>query len=189
MSPEAIEIRGLVAALFAGLVGPAINEQTGKLFKGVGDVRTGLEPDTDLPALYVRAAREQMRPDGDLTAGEPSFVHELTLVFFIALSGNDRDKAQARLTTRIQVVLQRVLTDADLAREIEGFTGLDIDQDVQTQGERFYAAATVTVGIQFRTSWPTPIDDDFLSMAMTAKPLGSGEHTPAAALILDIPQE
>ena len=167
MTPEAAEILKAAYAILNLLPGYVVTRMDRAL------------PDQDVafPTLGVFFIREQMSPDGDANAGEPSFVNDLTIgVSSVGESKPDALEADAR--TRSAAILSAVLTSASFNRLIEGFSGVTSSIAFPGKGDRLLVEARVEFTVTFRTDWPPVVPDDYQGANVTARP-AHHEQSPA----------
>ncbi|SER57167.1 hypothetical protein SAMN05216548_12619 [Faunimonas pinastri] len=144
-------------------------------------------PDQDdaFPVLGAFFIREQMNADGDLDAGEPRFVNELTLgVSSIGEAKPGALEADAR--TRAADIMNALLKSASFNREIEGFSSVGSSIAFPGKGDRLLAEARVEFTVVFRTDWPPVIPDDYLGANVTARP---SDHDTSPAISAHWDQE
>ena len=188
MTPEALEIRDTALAILTD----ALYERS-QIFKHVGKNRQDLEPDDQMPALIVLADRERHRPDGDVGAGEPSFISELTLAFLIKTFGDGQDEAPEHeddgLEDNLQVlssaVQRTLLTATAFISKIEGIASMDEARGFPRDGETYYGWARLEVVVQYRTGFDPIVPDDYLGAVLHARPYGSTADTPTVDSTLE----
>ena len=179
MTPEAIEVRD---AIYDRLVGLQLNASP--YFRTAYKVPVELEPNDDLPALIVHASREQMSSDGDLNAGEPTFVNDVTLSVYMRLGANSREDADARLNSRANVVLSTILCDADIISMFEGVQSVTSTRTFSKAGEQFFGNLQIDIVVQFRTAFEPKIYDAYEGTDLVAQPLAN-PNAPPVRVTLD----
>lgn len=158
MTPDAIALRDAAYTRLATMVG---SDPVQYLFRYIGKVPIEQEPDDQLPSLLVIASNEQMQADGDAVDGPPRFINSLTLNMLVSLSGNDRDRCDTRLSTRMTAVMSTLLCDPTFVVLFEGVESASATRQFDKDGERFFARAHIVLVLQYRTQFDPVIPDDF----------------------------
>jgi hypothetical protein len=153
-----------------------------------------LQPD-NLPALTVSLLSERMTPDGDDNAGEVRFNSDVTIGISIVRGFAAPIDLDAQTDIDVDLVEQILLRDptfvrfgddtrypiGDDRREplFEAVASINRRRSYPQSGETYLVE--VRLELTFRTSADfTPLlEDEFERFALTARPLGTGPHTPS----------
>lgn len=153
MSDYAITIRDMAQTLLQAKMGVA--------FKTYRKTPMLMVDPSDLPTLGVFIMRERRRADGDENAGEPRFIHELTLGFSGAENlETDKVGALATLEETMSLVDDALLTDPRFVNLTEGVLSMDRQSQYSKVGETSLAEIRVEMVLKFRTRYPPVIPDD-----------------------------
>lgn len=175
MTPRAFEIRD---AAFVALSGYG-------LFKTVkNSLVQQMEPADELPAATVFVTREVRAADGDANAGEPHFIHDLTLGLIITIDSGDQSRLEDVLAYYTDQTVNRLLSDTTFLTHFEGISGITESQAFPKDGETYYAEARVEMTVQFRSRWAPYVPDDYLRTRMTTRPIANPD-APAITTIID----
>jgi len=114
----------------------------------------------DLPALGVYLMREQWAPDGDANAGEPAFIHELSIGFSGATALTDDKQELIDLDTILAGLCEMLLKTPAFIKKIEGFSGIDRKLNFTVLSETPVAEIQIEFKVFFRTYWPPDVPDN-----------------------------
>ena len=124
----------------------------------------------DLPVLGVYILRETREADGNSNAGEPKFVHRLTLGFSGAVAvATDDQNALMGLEETMTKLDDLLLTNAKFISMTEGILSMDRQMQFSQAGETPLGEIRVEMVIQFRSIWPPVIVDDFKTLHVTTQ--------------------
>jgi hypothetical protein len=115
----------------------------------------------ELPRLSAYLLREAGAPDGDANAGEPRFIHNVTLGFSGAIVASDDEQEFADLDTAVANILPALLSDPTFVAMVEGFASFDRKVVYSRIGETPLAEVQIEIVVTFRTYWPPTVLDDF----------------------------
>ncbi|KYK45358.1 hypothetical protein A1D31_34985 [Bradyrhizobium liaoningense] len=116
---------------------------------------------SDLPLLGVYILRETRAPDGDENAGEIRFIHRLHLGIAGAISNADPGEQLRILEERMADIDDRLLTNPEFVRMIEGVTAMDRRSQYAQVAETPVAEIQIEMVVTFRTYWEPVVPDDF----------------------------
>lgn len=117
-----------------------------------------------LPCLSVYLMRERMVAEGDANAGEPRFVHTVTLGISGACVASGANDQLDALDTAMSSVLTKLLTDPKFIALVEGVESIDRRNVFEKAAETPLAEVQIEMVVSFRTDWPPVVEDDFKIM-------------------------
>ena len=122
----------------------------------------------NLPALGVYLLGENLISDGDANAGEPSFVHTVTVGFSAWMQNNDPEDAEYQMDRAYMNIMECLMRDPSLYKnpqwEIEGYTALTrMHQfgDTGRTNETPVVELRLELRFVYRTHWQPRVEDDF----------------------------
>ncbi|MBR1002702.1 hypothetical protein ABIF65_005976 [Bradyrhizobium japonicum] len=187
MSTYAIEIADKVLEL---LQAPTADAPT-PFFKSYWRTPMRQVAASDLPLLGVYILRETRGPDGDENAGEIRFIHRLHLGIAGAISNADPGEQLRILEERMADIDDRLLTNPDFVRMIEGVIAMDRRSQYAQVAETPVAEIQIEMVVTFRTYWEPVAPDDFKTMHVETR-YPNADVDPAEVLQItqeyDIPQ-
>ena len=147
----------------------------------------------DLPALGVYILREQWSADGDANAGEPSFVHDLSLGFSGAIALTDAVTQLTVLDGLMAAICSALLTNPNFIALSEGIASIDRRLVFSKEAETSLAEIQIEMRVQYRSNWPPLTPDDFNTLHVkTGFPAGGTQAerdaVQQAEAEYDIPQ-
>ncbi|GJD58360.1 hypothetical protein [Methylobacterium dankookense] len=193
MTPEALEIRDAAVMVLRQAM-----MEAEPVLKHIGINRQDLEPDDQLPALIVLADRERHQPDGDLNAGEPSFITELSLVFLLKTFGDAADDAddidqwrnpnalESDLQPSSEMIVRALLSNPKFVGLFEGVASMEETRSFPRDGETFYAQARIEMVVQYRMTFPPYVPDDYRKTVLVTKRPGADPDAPPLKTVIDL---
>lgn len=126
----------------------------------------------DLPLLGVFLMRENMTADGDENAGEPHYIHRLTLGITGAISATAPEAQLIALELVMSQILEALLQDASLFNQewIDGIPSIDRRLNFTRIGETPLAEVQVELVIKYGSRWEPTVTDDFEAINYTVTP-------------------
>jgi len=112
--------------------------------------------------------RELMSPDGDANAGEPRFVHDLSIGLSGAIAITDSGAQLIALDTLMNDLCTKLLSDTDFIAMIEGVNGIDRRLSFTKDSETPLAEIQVEMRVGFRSNWPPLVVDDLQTIHVTS---------------------
>lgn len=133
---------------------------------------------TDLPLLAVFLVNELAVSDGN--AGEPHFLHTLTIGIQAVVLSSDNEAQRAAINAALGKIDLAILTDPPTLLNIEEVTQMQRQFKYGRTGETPFAQLSSAVSMTFRSRWPPFVPDDFLVLhVQTRFPAGADSNTIA----------
>ena len=125
-----------------------------------------VQPD-DLPSLGVYLLREQWAPDGDANAGEPRFIHDLSIGLSGAIAITGSDAQLIALDVLMNDLCAKLLSDTTFIVMVEGVNGIDRRLSFTKDSETPMAEIMMEMRVGFRSQWPPLVVDDLNEIHVT----------------------
>lgn len=124
----------------------------------------------DLPVLAVHLLRERRVPDGQPNAGEPKFIHEITLGFSGAVHVETDKQDQIHDLEEWMATLDDILlSDPNFVNLTEGITAMDRVGQYAKVGEITLFEIRVEMSIQSRSYFPPRVPDWFNTLHVESR--------------------
>jgi hypothetical protein len=174
---DSADIRDAAMAIIDGL----------GLFKETRVVASFQWQPSDLPACGVYLQRETAAPLGDLNAGEPDFMHEAVIGISILAKSFTEDELVVAVDRPVKAVLRALLTNPDFLKLFNGVSGVSRSPTLVSNAEGFISETRLEITVEFPTVWVPYVPDDFETVVMTTRPLGTSG--PAITTRFDVTED
>lgn len=156
-----------------------------------------LQPE-HLPALTVSLLSERMSAQGDDNAGEPRFDSDVTIGVSVVRGQATPPDLDALTDEDVDVIEQLLLRDPTFVRFgedtsfasddprrdpfFEAVTGVTRRRSYPQSGETYFVEVRLEMTFRVTVDFPPLLPDDFRTIALKARPLGSTADTPETGL-------
>lgn len=131
------------------------------------------------PAIGIYLRREQMTPDGDENAGEPTFLHSVIIGVSILTRADDPEQLVTVTDQPANAVIAELLTNTDFLALIEGVTSIDQSPMYAPNASAYITENRIEFTVAFRTDWPPQVASEYTGATLSTRPLGASAATPA----------